>query len=253
MMPKLNQIIAVVQGKKSRTQKLLTEIHRGWNQEAITGISKTYTPKDEEGEQYPSESKRIHLDVPKRIREVAGHLTDFFDVVATQETSNTEATADVVVDGSLLLNGVPVGVLLFLEKQLVDLHTFVSKLPVLPPDRVWNWHANRGCFATEPVETLKTQKVPDVLVKFPATKEHPAQTEAFMKDVVVGKWHTTYMSSAIPAQERDAAIARIEKLQDAVKTAREEANSIEAVTAKIGERVLEHCIGSLADRVQSKS
>ncbi len=252
-MPKLNQIIAVVTGKKSRTQKLLTEIHRGWNQEAISGISKTYTPKDEEGEKYPSEHKRIHVDVPKRIREVATHLEDFYDAVATQESANTEARADVWVDDVAVLRHVPVTVLLFLEKQLVDLYTFVSKLPVLPPDRAWVGDGNRNCYVTDPVESFKTRKVPRAFEKAKATTEHPAQVDTYMEDVVIGTWSTTHMSSALPEQERADAIRRIEQLQDAIKKAREEANSIEVADVSVGEAVLKHCLGGWFGRVQSES
>jgi hypothetical protein len=37
-------------------------------------------------------------------------------------------------------------------------------------------------------ESLRTSKEPTVIVKYDATKEHPAQTELFTKDVPVGTW-----------------------------------------------------------------
>jgi hypothetical protein len=46
--------------------------------------------------------------------------------------------------------------LLFLEKQLVDLHTFVKKLPVLDASDSWSYDASADCYATDPVQTVRT-------------------------------------------------------------------------------------------------
>lgn len=238
-MPKLNQIIAVVSGKKTRTQQLLTETHRGWNKEAIAGVIRRYTPRDEAGEKLPPESKNVQLHVGTKISEIQRNLIDFWDVVATQECGNTGAVADIVDDaGTIVLAAVPVTVLLFLEKQLEDLRTFLVNLPTLPPDRTWTWDANRNCYATDTVETARSQKVPEVIVKYHATAEHPAQTELFAKDVTVGTWATTYLSSAIPSEKQQRMIARLNNLSEAVKRAREEANSREVSQFKIGQEII---------------
>lgn len=242
---KLNQIVAVVQGKKSRAQKLLTESHRGWNKDAISGISKTYEPKDAEGDPLPPESKKIHLNVPEKIRETMGQVESMLNVVMTQENGNTQARGTIEVDGKNFLTDVPVGSLMFLEHQLVDLHTFVSKLPTLPPDREWKFDENRDCHVTEPIQSVRTQKSPKVIVKYEATKEHPAQTELFPEDATVGTWTTTYMSSAIPTRQRAMMLRRVEELQDAVKRAREVANSLEVEQVKHGRKILNHIFGDL--------
>lgn len=245
MATKLNQIIAVVQGKKSRATRLLTDSHRGWNKEAISGVTRVYTPKTEDGDQLPAESKTIHLDIPTKIREAMAQIGDFWDVVATQETGNRSATASIEVDGKAILKDLPVTVLLFLEKQLTDLHTFASNLPILPLDREWKWDGNKNCNVTDPVKSLRTQKVPKPIVKYQATKEHPAQTEMFTEDRTVGTWSTIYMSSAISSQTKAAIVSRIEALQDAVKCSRESANNLDVQQIQIGERLLNHIFGDL--------
>ncbi len=242
---KLNQIVAVVQGKKSRAQKLLTDSHRGWNKEAISGISKTYEPKDVEGDQLPAESKKIHLNVPVKIRETMEQVEGMLNVVMTQENGNTQARGTIEVDGKNFLTDMPVGTLLFLEHQLVDLHTFVTHLPVLPPDREWKYDDNRDCHVTEPCRSIKTAKRPKVIVKYDATEKHPAQTELFSEDVTVGTWTTTYMSSAIPSRKRAEMLSRIEELQDAVKRAREQANSCEVDQLTYGGKILSHIFGDM--------
>src|SRR5215468_10945135 len=124
MATKLNQIIAVEKGVKSRSYQDLTEAHHALQKQTLlSGISRTYRPKDEEGEQLPPESTRVQLKAEDVIRQTTESLTRLFDITATKDWTNCTAKADVVIDGQTLLSGVPATYLLFLEKQLVDLHT----------------------------------------------------------------------------------------------------------------------------------
>src|SRR5262245_28015221 len=126
-MPKLNQIIAITAGKKSQASKTITEAYQNLQKAGqLEGISRAYKPKDDEGEQLPPEKKLVQLKVRDAIRSVTGALTELFDIVATQDQANCQAKANVVVDTVPVLKDVPVTTLLFLEKQLVDLHTFVE-------------------------------------------------------------------------------------------------------------------------------
>ncbi len=242
---RLNQVIAVVKGTKARATRLLSDAHQKWNKDAIAGITKTYRPKRDDGDPLPSESKSIHLNVPAKIRDTMEQVGTFLDVVMTQEQGNTCAKASIELGGKVFLADMPVTTLLFLEHQLVDLHTFVSNLPTLPPDREWKFDENRDCHVTNPIESVRTQKVPKVIVKYAATKEHPAQTELFSEDATVGTWTTTYLSSAIPTQQRAMMLRRVEELQDAVKRAREVANSCEVDQLSHGCKILNHIFGDL--------
>jgi hypothetical protein len=243
-MPKLNQIIALAAGKKSQAHKALTEAHQSLQKSSgLEGISRTYKPKDDDGEQLPSEKKSVQLKVKDAIRAAVSALTDLFDVVATQDAANCSAKADVVVDGVAILKNVPVTTLLFVEKQLVDIHTFVEKLPTLDPGEVWSYSPDVDHFASESYQTTKTKKAMKNHVKAEATKEHPAQVETYTEDVIVGYWTTVKFSSAIPAKEKNEMLERVRKLQEAVKCAREEANGMEVESRKIGAAVLNHVFG----------
>ena len=230
---KLHQCIALVAARKART-RVLTEAHHGLTEPAVTGLSRTYQPKDEEGDNLPPELKFPPRSVVKDIRTIVAPLVDYYDIVAMQEMSNCEASASVVVDGQKIFDELPVTVLLFIERQLTDLHTFLKSLPVLPKDKSWTYDSARGCFVTEQIESVRTQKVPEVIVKYPATPEHPAQTELFAKDVTVGSWFTTHLSTAVRPEQVETWIRNIEKLQEAVKLAREEANETDTVKCEIG-------------------
>lgn len=237
---KLNQVIALEKGVKSRSYAGLTEAHQQLQKPGLlAGISRTYRPKDDEGERYPPESTKVQLRAEEVIRRTGAILTELFDVVATKDFANCGARADVTVDGKVLLEKVPVTYLLFLEKQLTDLHTFVQKLPVLDPSESWQPQRDpvTDCYMTEPAETTKTKKVPRNHVKAEATEKHPAQVEVYHEDIVVGYWKTVKYSGALTAARVRQLQERVEKLQKAVKLAREEANAIPCEMVRTGEKV----------------
>jgi len=229
-MPKLCQITALLTGKKTAAVKALTDIyHRFQKPVLFYGLTKRYQPLDEEGETFPDERQNVQQTAQGCLAEIREVLVNVLDLVATQDKTNAVAKADVKVDGRAILTEVPVTHLLFLEKQLTDLHTALSALPILEPQETWVYDANVACYKSEPTETNKTKKIPRTHVKYEATEQHPAQTEMYHEDVVIGRWKVIKFSAALPWQEKRELLARLEKLRDSVKIAREEANSIEAV------------------------
>lgn len=237
----LNQIIAVLNGKKTRCQKGITEVYHTLQREDVfSGLVRTYQPKDDEGDRLPTERVAVRETVSDSIAAVSELLTELIDAAATQEAGNQSAVADIVVDGIAVAHGVPVTTMLFLEKQLVDLSTFVSKLPSLQADAKWEMDTSSGQYRSEPVQTIKTKKVPRVQVLYDATDKHPAQVQAYNEDVMVGTWTATRFSGAIPATEKEAMFKRVVKLQEAVKAAREKANSLEIEQVNIAKNLLNY-------------
>jgi hypothetical protein len=242
--PKLNQVIAAEKSVKGRAQARFTEAYHQLQKLALlTGITKSYAVRDEDGEQLPPEKTLVQVRVPEVLNAVQGALTEMFDLVATKDRTNCKAKADVVVDGRVLLAGMPVATLLFLEKQLVDLRTVVGKIPVLDAAEVWHFDRAVDAWATQPVQTIRTKKVPRNHVKAPATDKHPAQVEVYFEDTPVGTWSTTRFSGAMPASRVRELLDRIDTLATAVKFAREEANSIEVMEEKIGAPVFGYLFG----------
>lgn len=240
-MTKLNQIIAIEKGVKTEAVGALTlAYHNLQKQPLLSGISRSYQPRDDEGELLPPESTRVQLRTDNVIAGVTKALVRLFDVVATKDEANTKARADVVVDGVTLAAQVPATYLLFIEKQLVDIATFVRKLPTLDPAESWSWDELQGAYATDPVKTTRSKKVPRNHVKAPATDKHPAQVEVYMEDVLVGYWTTTKFSGAVPASEVAATLERVTKLAEAVKRAREEANSVTVTDVTPGAALLNY-------------
>lgn len=239
---KLHQITALLKGTKSRVYSEVTSLHKDAQKpEPYTGFAKTYRRKDEDSEDFAAESKRVVLSAPDVLRKLAKLNTEVFDVTAAQDWANTEARADVLVDGQVVLSSVPVTYLLFLEKQLVDVRTFVEKMPTLDENREWTADPNSRLFKTEKVTTLKTKKVQRAIVKYEAVIKDgvglPAQTEMITEDVTVGWWDTVSHSGALPLPRKETILERVDKLIKAVKIAREEANDQEAPERKVGDAV----------------
>lgn len=244
-MTQLNQIVALEKGLKARTQAEITAIHRILQADALfSGFAKEYRPKDEEGEQLPPERKIVQATVKDRLSEAADKLTKLFDVVATKEWGNTspDAVSDIVIGDRVLIAKVPVPYLLFLEKQLVDWRTLVTKLPVLDAADVWTFDQDNQQYRTEPTETIRSKKTMRALTLAHATDKHPAQVQTYNEDVPVGTWATTKFSGAVPANVRADLIDRANTLIDAVKAAREAANSAVIEQKKVAEALFEHLL-----------
>lgn len=234
-MPKLHQVIALVSGKKKTAADAVTAAYHAIQKSAqFDGISRSYQPRDELGEKLPPETKHIQTRVTDLTNAARAGWTEMFDAVATQEYANTRAMGSVVVDGVTVLKDVPVTYLMFLEKQITDVITFLGKLPTLDPADEWRYDSATDAHATPPTETTRTKKVPKNHVKAEATKEHPAQVEMYHEDVIVGTWKTIKYSGAMPAKRRNELLDRARKLKEAVTTAREQANTVDAPAVHVG-------------------
>ena len=241
---KLAQIVAIVGGAKTRAEQAITAAYHQIQKPApFAGISRTYRPRDDEGEQLPAESTRVQVRADDLIDSVKTAMGRMLDVVATQDWANTAARADLVVDGQLLLESVPVTYLMWLEKQAGQLRTFIGKLPVLDVAESWTYDANARAFATTPTQTTKTKKVPRNHVKAEATEKHPAQVDVWMEDVVVGDWTTVRYSGALPAATVFAMAERVDRLIDGIRFAREQANAAPVTDVPAGDPVLGYVFG----------
>jgi len=243
-MPQLNQIVAIEKGVKSRTYSEVSDLHkRSQKSDPYQGFTKKFRKKDEDGEDYPPENKKVLLVAEDVLKSVAKAQTELFDVTATKDFANCDAKADVVVDGQTLIESAPITYLLFLEKQLVDMRTFIDKLPTLDPNEDWTADPNSNLCKTDKITTHKTKKVQRAIVLYDATEHHPAQTQLVTEDVIVGWWDTIKMSGAIPVPRKQQLLDRVDRLIKAVKFAREKANSKEVDHQYVGEGLFAYLLG----------
>lgn len=242
---KLYEVIAIEKGIKQRNYQEIEKLHKVIQKpDLFSGHSRTFKPLNDEGERYPDENKKVQSLVAEILRQAADHSKQIFDIEATRDKTNCQAIADVVLeDGTVLVSAVPATTLLYLEKALTDWRTLVQGLPVLDPAEDWEFDPNSELHKTGVMVTHKTSKVEEPLVLIQPTKEHPGQAKTITKDIVVGHWHTTKMSGAIPADQKSAMWRRANQLIDAVKSARERANATEVVEMKIGESLFAFLLG----------
>jgi hypothetical protein len=242
-MPRLNQIIALVGGEKPRAQSEITQLaHVVQKPDLFNGMSRSYDPRDEEGEKLPSEEFHVRHRVSEATDRATTAWTKLWDLVACQDQTNCSpgARASVAVNGTVLLQDVPAVYLIFLEKQLAEVHSFVSKLPTLDPTKQWQFSDEADSWRTAPTTKTRTKKVPRNHIKAPATDHHPAQVEVYHEDMIVGDWTTVEFSGAIPEAQKREYLTRIRQLIDAVKVAREEANGCDVVEAQTGKVLFDY-------------
>jgi len=243
----LAEILGVEAGAKTRAQTAFNEAAGIFRQrpkgerDPLSGIVRTYKPKDEEGDYLPSEGNLVQIRAENVIKNLCIKVETLFNVTYSKEQTNCLARANIIVDGKVLLEKVPATYLLFLGRQLDILRGFVDHLPTLAAGEQWIEDETQDCWATKPHGQSRTQKKPKAFVKAAATEHHPAQVDIFTEDILVGYWTITKYSGALPATTVREMLDRVEKLQDAVKSAQHRANSEELITEHtVGGKILNY-------------
>jgi hypothetical protein len=237
----LNQVIAIVKGVKGRVMSRCNELHNQLQAEALlNGSTREYAPMTEGDTIYPKQEQIVQVNAIDHLKEMADLTAELFDAEAALDYANCSAKADVIVDGTVILSGVPATYLIFLEKSLLDLHTTLAKAAVLKTDKRWKFDELSRLFLTDPEKTIKTKKVEKHIVVVPATVEHPAQVAKVTEDIAEGTWTNTQMSGAMSPARLKLIRDRVQRLIDAVKVAREQANMVAAPEVAIGRKVMAH-------------
>ena len=236
---KLNQVLAIERGIKQRAYGVLTEANKAVQKPAsFNGFSKIYQPHDGDAETLPPETVRVQNTTADTLAEVRQSLVELFDVTLTKDVANLAATADIRLDnGTVVASGVPATNLLFLEKQLTDVKTFIGNLPELDPAESWTFDENASLYKSEPTRSNRTKKAQKAIVLYDATEKHPAQTQLITEDTIVGVYTQTKMSGALPLPQKRTMLAKVDELLRAVQKAREEANAVVAEDQHIGAAV----------------
>lgn len=242
-MPLLSQVIGHATDSKKALKAILTDIyHRLQKASVYTGLTRTYQPMTEDGAQLPPESNMVQTTVTKELLAVREPLVRYLNDSIALNQGNTIALVDVVVNGEIMFSKVPPTFLMELKKQLIELHTMISKLPTLDPSTQWQFNANSGVYVSSPMTTFKTQKTKRMMTLAPATDKHPAQVTTWDEDVAVGTWTKVDLSGAIPLPLRNSLVAKVVTLQTAVEDALSEANATKVKVFEGGQKVVEYLL-----------
>lgn len=240
----VHELVAIHRGVKSRNQQEIdTAYHTVKKADFFRGMTREYSPYTEDGEKLDSESSKVQLLTPAVINQVIHNQTQIWDSEYSVDLSNCQAKADIIVDSETLVTGVPATTLLFLEKQLTNLRSFITALPQLDPSQDWKEDSTiKGLYKSEPKNTIRTKKVQKILVTVPPTDKFPAQTHQITEDEPVGSWKQVLMSGAISGDRKLELYGRVNKLIDAVKQARERANNCPAINGNLGAVLLNYVV-----------
>lgn len=247
---KLHQVIAIEKSTASESHRRISDLHhQSLHPELFNGRIRTYAhfTTDEAGgvpieDQLPDEVSTVALQATDVLQQLADSLKTVWDLTGTKDYTNASASAraDLVVDGKKLIENMPVPFILFLEKQLENIKTFVTKMPTLALEDDWSWNADHGAYVSKPTQAVRSKKVKRNHVLAEATKEHPAQVEAFTEDKAIGRYTTIKYSGALPVARKNEILRRITTLQHAALEAREKANSAEVTDRVATESVFKY-------------
>lgn len=244
MATKLNQIVALVQGAKTDANKRTAPLFQMLNQtQLFAGLTQRYRSAEEGGTQLPDDNQRVQHTVPEVLDKFRAPNQRMLDLIMTNESANMDAMGDIVVDGNVIVETVPVTFLMQFQKFLEqEVRGLVSNLPVQDPAEEWSVSASerQGVFESNEAETFRTRKVQKPIVLYPATDKHPAQTQLITEDVVDGYWTKKRFTGAISQSRKDELIERVEKLIAAVKSAREKANDLEVTDHPAGKAIFDY-------------
>jgi hypothetical protein len=242
MANKLHELLAVEQDRKQQANKTVGELQNLFTKRTpyFDGMLKRYVALEENSEEIPDERKEMVTSVPKAFEDALEQIVTGIDAHLSKEETNCSgvAKAELIV-GEENMGTFSATSLLAMEGHLNKLRNLYKEIPVLDPTRKWVFDAQEGVYKTEEEVKFRSVKRPKVIVKYEATKEHPAQTELLYLDFQVGKYVTTQHSGRITSAQKKTLLTRIDTLLEAVKTARSKANNVEVKNIKFGEKLFD--------------
>jgi hypothetical protein len=236
---KLHELLAIEKGVKKRSYDKIGEMQRVLPRtDLFNGHHKKWLPLHEDSEVFPPENKKIQAFAPEMITQYVDLRTEVFDIELSKDLTNATARADIIIGETVIAAEVPATTLIFLEKELEDLRTFIQGLPIHDTAEKWDQDkSNSMIYRTEPERVSRTKKVERPLVLYEATEKHPAQVKTTTEDIIIGHWETTKTTSAIPVEDKLHMWQRVNRLLDAVKQARERANSATVIDRTLGKNI----------------
>lgn len=240
-MAKMHELLAVEKDIIGRAANILNEaIHTFKNRavEFYTGRHKEYRPFNEEDRDLlPVEDKAIVDTVPAKLEYVAGPLAEEIDWLFQKESTNRNASADLVVDEIVFGRNLPATYLLGLIGRLKKFRQLVLDAPTLPNGLVWipaqdmapNIHK-----LEHPLVTYRTRQTPYAFQLAEATREHKAQVIEKVKNDTVGEFTEMQWDSRVTSAFKSTVLERVDKVLLELEKAVRRANDVDVVDGHMG-------------------
>lgn len=248
-MAKLHELLAVESNLKGQADKTRNELAATFEKKPHLFSEKlqTFISSEEGGKRTTEEQLDLQTTVRKELTWLSGIIAPALDTSYAISEGNTKARADIVLDdNTVLLQNVPATTLLELEKRMNELHELITRIKTLDPAKGFTLDTSRekGVYKARETQTTRTKKQIKPIVLYPATTEHPAQTQMISEDVPSGVLQTQEWSGLLTVAEKADMLERAENLRRAIKRARSRANETEVDTkAKIGAKLLNFVFG----------
>lgn len=242
-MTKLHELLAVEGNLETQANKCRAELQNTFEKKRQLFEERrvTFYPFGENEKSVIETQLDLQTNVEKELKWVSEHIAKAIDAGYQLAKANTLAKADIILEnGVILLKDVPATSLLELEKRITEIQQLAHHIPTLDPAKGFSKDENRGVYVAREINKVRTKKTSKVLIKYEATKEHPAQTEVVSEDVPIGKITEQEWSGMITPLEKANILARIDSLIRSVRAARSRANEQEVDRkASIGGILLE--------------
>ena len=251
-MGQLHELIATEGDVKNTAVKIIAETQHTFSnkKDHFGGSTKTYRPFEEQDKDLPgNEVKPMVTTVAAKLQYTMPYLVKHFDLILQKEKTNAKAVANLVIEDETgkeveLAKDIPVTVLVQYEKILVSSRQMIEQAPTLDPLQKWNKDPNReGVYVTAETKRIRTRKMQEPLVLYPATDKHPAQTQLITTDKPVGDFIEVLESGALSPLEKSQMLSRVDRLIEGVKRARARANKTEADNSRIGQTLINIIMG----------
>lgn len=244
-MGKLHELLAVETSLENQANKVRGELTNTFEKKRHLFEEKriVFKPNSETEKETVETQSDLQSTVKKELDWISSHIIKALDASYQVAEANTLARADIVLDDdaeTVLIKNVPATALLELEKRIAEIHALIVAVPTLDPAKGFTVDPQRqNAFKAREVVKTRTKKQTKVIVKYEATKEHPAQTELVSVDEPVGTILEQEWSGLISPAEKAELINRVEIVGRAVRKARARANEVETdKTKKIGQKLI---------------
>lgn len=246
--PKLHELLAVVADTTNSAAAIQEETASGFKKkpDMFRGQIKDLKFFDESrANENTTDRKELVTTVEDKLAYMFRSLGRHYDVMYQLEASNQNAKADLVVGDVTLIKDAPAPFLLGMETRLKHLRATLLEIPTLDPAIRWTEDSvkGRGIYVSDVQKTFKTEKKINHKVLYDATDKHPAQIEKWNEDRPVATVETTHVSGMITPNRKSEILERLDKLIEAVKRARQRANSTDAVTDKVAAGLFSYLMG----------
>jgi len=205
-MGQLHQILAVEDGKMTTFKKVVEEgistfsskpeLFKGLTTEQVSEFQSD-NPKYKE---YPDSTEAVPVSetVLGKLRYVFDAAIEYFDLVAQKDKTNQTASADLMVDGVVILSNVPAVTLLFIENKMKSVRGLIEAVKTLDPAKIWSPKPGQdNVFQAVPVSKPVKEPEEKWQIVAPATDKHPAQVQKIISHELRATKSSTELSGLI--------------------------------------------------------